>query len=101
MRISGSQMLTSVYQLYKQQLKEAEGSQSQATSGTKTDGLALSRDLRDFQVAQQALATLLSKPQDDEKLKSLKDAIQNESYEVNARAIAEKMSIENLWSYKL
>ena len=101
MRISGSQMLPNVYQLYKQQLKEAEGSQSQTASDKKADGLALSRDLRDFQVAQQALMTLLSKPQDDEKLQALKDAIQNESYVINAQAIAEKMSIENLWSYKL
>ena len=101
MRIDNSQMLTNVYQLYKQQLKEADGNQSQTAFGKKTDELALSRDLRDFQVAQQALRNLLSQPQNEEKLQALKEAIQNGSYEVNAQAIAEKMSIENLWSIKL
>ena len=101
MRIDNSHMLTNVYQLYKQQLKESEGGQTQTASGKKKDGLALSRELRDFQVAQQTLVDLLSKPQDDEQLQALKDSIKNDSYEINARAIAEKMSIENLWSYKL
>ncbi|MDR1203910.1 MAG: flagellar biosynthesis anti-sigma factor FlgM [Peptococcaceae bacterium] len=103
MRINNSQYLQNISQLYKQQLKETDSGQRQAASGKKTDELALSRDLRDFQLANQALQTLLAQPQNQakSKLEALKEAVQSGAYEVNAQAIAERMAVENFWSAKL
>jgi flagellar biosynthesis anti-sigma factor FlgM len=103
MRINNSQYLQNISQLYKQQLKEADSGQKQAGAGKKTDELALSRDLRDFQVASQALRTLLEQPQDHAKIRldALKEAIASGVYEVDAEAIAERMAVENFWSAKL
>jgi flagellar biosynthesis anti-sigma factor FlgM len=103
MRIHNSQYLQSVSQLYKQQLKEVDSGQKQTASGKKTDELALSRDLRDFQTANQALRTLLAQSEDQTKtkLEALKEAVQSGAYEVNAKAVAERMAVENFWSAKL
>jgi anti-sigma28 factor (negative regulator of flagellin synthesis) len=59
--------------------------------------------LRDFQVANQALRTLLDQPQDQAKarLEALKEAVSSGAYEVNAEAVAERMAVENFWSAKL
>jgi anti-sigma28 factor (negative regulator of flagellin synthesis) len=103
MRIHNSQYIQNISQLYKQQLKEVDSGQKQTTPGKKTDELALSRDLRDFQVARQALQTLLTRPQDqaNARLEALKEAVQSGAYEVNAEAVAERMAVENFWSAKL
>jgi flagellar biosynthesis anti-sigma factor FlgM len=103
MRIHSGQYLQNISQLYKQQLKDVDASQKQAATGKKTDELALSRDLRDFQAANQALQTLLAQPQDQAKarLEALKEAVQSGSYEVDAAAVAGKMALESFWSAKL
>jgi anti-sigma28 factor (negative regulator of flagellin synthesis) len=87
--------------LYKQQLKDADAAQKQAIPGKKADELALSRDMRDFQTATQALQALLAQPQDQTKLEALKEAVLSGAYAVDTEAVAEKMAFENLWSAKL
>jgi flagellar biosynthesis anti-sigma factor FlgM len=103
MRIHNSQYLQTISQLYKQQLKEVDSGQKQTAPGKKTDELALSRDLSDFQVANQALQALLTQSQDEtsSRLEALKEAVQSGAYEVNAKAVAERMAVENFWSAKL